>query len=164
MSAKEQRAVENDNLTRKKADLKATVEMERNLDTLDSLLRTAESGSVNAVAIRNIMSQVFNTNVRALAELESFASFGNIAERITRGVSKFLTGQLDKKSLGEISKIASQMRNDVVTPYKAEISNFYSMRTEAQGGRPELVSETNNIKDMTVEEIQAELEALRNGR
>jgi hypothetical protein len=94
------------------------------LGVLDNLL----SGDVTALdeaAITNQVSILSDSNVRALANLNTFKNPGDLGTRLAGAISRFFSGTRTEKQLQDIRALSADLRKKVFAPALSEMELAY---------------------------------------
>lgn len=113
----------------------------------------------------SVMSQVQDTNVKAMAMYEKFdTSYGNAAERIANSVSRFLSGSRSESEKGEIRETLSNFRDSYAVPGQKKLRSQYRNLAREEKLDPFKVippQSPQDIKDATGIDTQEKLRLLK---
>lgn len=121
-----------------RVDSKSIVGTDRLINNILTLLEKEDFDAADSIAVKGAVSQLINTDVRALAELEQWRNFGSLSERVWGLLVQWGTGAYSEKQKSQLLGYVTSQKaiNDEVY---TDIREFYLLRATAAKQNPSLI-------------------------
>ena len=118
-----------------KTDVKGVNSLGDSVSRLETLLALPRNAA-NDQAITTALTEVFSSNVRAVAELDKWRNLGNLGQRIAGNINRFTSGTRVESQYQQAAELAKEMRS-VIQEGKRKIDQNHWDRAEYEGVDPE---------------------------
>lgn len=113
-----------------------------------TLVRTSKNHALTGKLLQQGLSKLENTSVRALAELDKFANYGDLIERTKGTISQFLTGEPGQEQIDIAAETLNNILTNYIIPALDESDDNWRAVAANRGLDPDLIEMYDTIDDV----------------
>lgn len=104
--------------------MKPIVEQRAEVERIKTAINTP--GGASAQALQSSIANLFGGQTRAVAELERWANFGNLPERVINSATKFLTGEYSEESKADALRLLRNWEYQYLNKEQEDINKRFT--------------------------------------
>lgn len=110
-------------------EMQPIVEQRAEVERVKTAINTP--GGASAQALQSSIANLFGGQTRALAELERWATFGNLPDRVVNSATKFLTGEYSEQGKADVLRLLRNWETQYLNKEHEEINTRFEEVAES---------------------------------